>query len=680
MAPGAAIRTIGKAASYTPAGWLLGRVRAAVFPFTEAGGKVRASARLRELSADPEAAAAALGEPSVGNLTPAQQTGEPRIMALERAILDKDARLDADFKQRTAESSAALKEAMREPAGGLGPEEVQQFVGERLNYLTSLLDQRVAQAEESVAQRLARLTPENRASQNSQIVRAEMEAALRAARSQERQLWQAIPDDAPVPTTQARAAYETFLADLPRAQRDALPDKAKRFLDPLSNERLQPTDAFKEVRGLYSEMREASRLARSAGKFNEARVSDGIADAILEDMGTVAGEDSVGRLYQDARGFSRALNERFRQGDIGRILGYEREGGMRVPAETTLDITLGRGGTKAAVSADELRQAIAPIEGQAGAPDPQAAESAMRDYLRRRFTDYSVRNGEMDANRAQDFIRKNDELLDRFPDLKQEMAEGQAAQVQASRQTRTAGERAKRLRDPKRSKTAAVLNADPEKVIDTVIKSRAPREAARDLRRQTGKDQTGEALAGLKGAFFDYLTRQAKTSAIDEAGEPVLSGRAFQRLLNEPRVRAAATEVFTQDEFKRLQRITQEFRKLETSQGRLPDVGAPMADLPNTVISLITRTMAARMGAQAGAGTSGASLLTAHFASKRMREFVGALTNDSAEAMLRDAIQDKDLFQSLLRGVDTPRAARQVERRLTEWLAGYTAAQSGEDE
>jgi hypothetical protein len=672
MGPGAVVRAGQTASRFIPGVAMAIRgVRAAIFPFTEAGGKVRASKRVRGLSADPEADAARLDEPSVGNLTPAQQTGSDRLMALERAVLDKDARLDAEFKQRTADSSAALREAVREPAQGMGAEQAQQFIGERVNYLASLLDQRVLQAEEAAKARLAKLEPQQRASQAAAIARAELEAALRATRNQERQLWNAIPGDVMVPTDNARATYERIIQSLPKAQADDMAEKARQFLGEITgNQAFKDQEPFKEAHGLYSALRQEAREARAAKQFNRARIADEIADSILEDIGSRADDASdIGRLFRDARDFSRALNERFNRGSIGRILGRERDGGEAVAPELTLDRTIGQQGLKAAVSADDMRNAIG---------DSPDAESAMRDYLRRRFQDYVVRDGKIEPSRAQAFVRQNDELLDRFPDLKREMQAGEAAQIGAERTTRTAGERAKRLRDPKRSRTAEFLKADPEKAIETAIKNRSPREAARNLRQLTRKDQSGEALAGLKGAFLDYLIRQSRTGQIDEAGEAILSGRRAQRLLNEPRVRAVATELLTTDEFKRAQRIVQEFRHLETSQGRLPDVGEPMQDLPNTILSYVGRVMAARAGARAGAGSSGASLLTAHFASKRMKEFLERFTNDHAEALIRDAIQDKELFQTLLRGVDSPRNARNVERRMIEWLEGYTAAQAGE--
>ena len=82
-----------------------------------------------------------------------------------------------------------------------------------------------------------------------------------------------------------------------------------------------------------------------------------------------------------------------------------------------------------------------------------------------------------------------------------------------------------------------------------------------------------------------------------------------------------------------------------------------------------------RQGARAGQGVSGASLLTANFASQRMKRILEGLTNDRAEALLRDAVTDPDLMQALLTRNTSLIRERRIESRLTEWFLGYTAQQ-----
>ena len=657
VAPGAAIGV----AKRTPGVSLATRAaQKAVFPFTSRGGTVRASDRLTSLAADPDEAARRLAQPTEGNLTPAQQTGDRRLMALERAVADADSSLDQRFALRRTESTRALRGALDEIRGPGDVSDARAFVGGRLDRLTALLNRRVEQAGFRAQQSLEKMRPQQRRSQSSTIVREELDAALRDARRQEKQLWEAIPQDEPVPTTATRAAYENASQSLPRAQRDNIPEKARRFLDPVSNERFADTEPVKELEGLYSELRAESRRARAAGEFNAARIADDIADAALEDLGARSGADEVGAAFNAAREWSAQLNQKFRRGAVGRLLGYAREGGASVAPEMTLDVTTGRGGTRALVDTQNILEAVG--EG------PEATRNAIDQFLRQRFVDAAVERGQVNANQASRFVKNNQEVLDQFPTLRDQMLDAGQAQRIADYVGRRAGDRAKKLQNPNVSHAAAFLDAPVDREIDTILKAKNPTRAARELRRQTAKD--AKATRGIKAGFVDHLIGKATTRQFDDQLEPILSGRALLAAMKDNRVKSAAKVLLTPTESTRLVRIANELMRLETAQGGLPNVGGIINDTPNTIISLIGRTLAARAGARAGSGTSGASLLTAQFASQRMRNLLGGITNDKAAELIAEAVQDGELMQSLLRNIDIPSNRRVVNRRMQAWLAG----------
>tara|TARA_A100001391_G_scaffold51157_1_gene31208 strand:- start:12896 stop:13387 length:492 start_codon:yes stop_codon:yes gene_type:complete len=114
-------------------------------------------------------------------------------------------------------------------------------------------------------------------------------------------------------------------------------------------------------------------------------------------------------------------------------------------------------------------------------------------------------------------------------------------------------------------------------------------------------------------------------------------------------VLAVADNLLSMEERSRFSAIADELARLETMHGQLPSVGGVIEGEPNSVVSMIVRTVATRMGAQAGRGTSGASLLTANFASQRARRLLEALTSDRAEGLIRQAVAgDRELFELLL--------------------------------
>lgn len=669
MGPSAALRTL----QATPiAGSVIRGAKKAVVPFTRSGAMERARDRVRGLAEDPEAAARALlEEPSVRGpdggaaLTPAQRTGDRRLMALERAVRDTDPPTDLALRQRASVADEAISEAIRAPAEGRGVEAARGFLSDNLERRISRLDRLVSGAGERARNRVNQLAPERRASESSMIVRNELEGALRRARQEERHLWQRVPDSVQVPTTETRAAYRRLVEETPRAQRDNIPAKARQFLDPdASNQAFTAAETVKEMQGLYSAMRESARQSRAAGEMNSARMADNIADGILRDFDATEVAGEAGRLFGEARTYSRQLNERFTRGSIGRVLGHAREGGQSLPAELTLDRTIGRRGLDAAVSADEIRRAVG---------DSPDAEAAMQDFLRRRFTEHSIRDGQFSSRRAQDFLRSNSELLDRFPDLKRQMGDAERAQALANRVSSQAGDEVRQLRDPNINHASRFLNAPVDQEIQAIFRARDPRAAAIQLRRAAAQDNTGDALRGLKGGFLDFLMDRARTGSFNEFDQPILSGRAIRGALADDKISKVASTLFSKSELQRLNTLSRELANLETARGSLPSVGAVMDDTPNKVIDYLGRVIAARSGARMGQGTSGASLLTAGFASQRMKRILGALTNDHAEALIREAVQDPDLFRILL----SPSASRQ-ERAATRVLETLIAITGGE--
>jgi hypothetical protein len=647
-------------------------------PFTRAGAMERARDRVRDLAEDPAAARQTLidepilRDPDTGEamMSPAQRTGDRRLMALEQAVRDTDPPLDLAMRQNETQVDEALREMLRAPAEGRNIQDATAFISDRFQRLQTNLDAQIANAGARAQKKVEALAPGRTASEASIVVRQELDNALRVARQEERKLWQAIPQNEVVPTQAARNAYARIRADTSRAQLDDIPEKARRFLDPdSSNSAFGQTETIKEVHGLYSAMREQSRAARAAGERNTARIADEIADALLEDLGSLSARNAdqatpTGRMITEAREYSRMLNERFHRGSVGRILGHAREGGASMPAELTLEGTLGRGGVRGAVSADELRLAVG------GSAD---AESAAQDYLARKFSEHAVRNGTFSQARAQDFLTKNAEMLDRFPALKARMMDAEQAQALASRTSDRLGGRAQSLRDPSRSIAAGFLNAPVDQEIQTILRARDPRAAATQLRRQASKDPSGDAVRGLKGGFLDHLMQRAKGGGFTEDGAEYLSGRAILKALDDPKIAAASRGMLEPQEVGRLRMIAQELAKAETARGRLPSIGPVMDASPNKLIAYFARVFAARSGAQLGQGTSGASLQTAGMASNRMKRLLESLTNDRAEALIREAITDPELFRTLLApgGPTTKRA----ENRLIETLTAIGGGQ-----
>ena len=138
--------------------------------------------------------------------------------------------------------------------------------------------------------------------------------------------------------------------------------------------------------------------------------------------------------------------------------------------------------------------------------------------------------------------------------------------------------------------------------------------------------------------------------------------------------------LLTRGDLDRLREIAHQLALVQKAMAGGKSLDKIMADFPNFLIHVIGTTLGARAGAKLGAGTSGAQLKTASLMSGIANKLLGRLTNDKAEALIRDATTNEDLYAALLRNGDTPEGARIIDTRLNAWLAGVEGRYLTQDE
>lgn len=642
-----------------------GAIEGAVAPFTEQGAMNRARNRVLGLTEDAELARAGLNAPSEGQLSLAARTNDPRLMALEQSARDSRPALDRQMRQAEADSADRLAAALMEPAEGASVGTAREAAQDRLGSIGAQLDKRIADAERLAADKIAALTPERRTAESGIIVREELEKARVAARETESALWSRVPTDDMVDTTAARRAYRDILADTPAAQRGDIPAAAHQFLEGGGNQAFKAQESAKEVHGLYSAMRQEARIARAAGENNKARIATDLADSL---MASLQSGEAVSGPLRTALNFSRQFHEKFTRGNVGRLLGSERTGGMSVAPELTMESSVGRGGVGGAVAYDDIARAL-------GDAAPTLQRETGNVLLDRASA--LPRGGRLPETATRNFVQRNRDLLKRAPDANRRIAEALQAGAGADATRATAEARRAAINSPERSAAARLVKSRPGEEIAQIMRADDPAQVARQLMRQARRNP--QAQKGLKGALLDDLASSARTGRFTDAGEPILSGRNMLKRMNDPKFGKMAAEMLSPEEMSRVRRIADEFRKVETMSGRLPSVGDVMADQPLGVIAFSLRTMAARFGAQLGKGTSGASLKTSEMASSRMRDLLNSLTNDKAEKLIVQAISgDKDLFEALLTPVT--QLPPDKERRVITALVGLGAERAAQND
>jgi hypothetical protein len=640
LSPTAALALPGAAAAAARKVPTVGAVIRATTPFTETGGRLVASRRLQGLTEDPARAAERLsGSDTLEGvvLSPARRIGEGRLLALEREILKADPALDAKFSEQLAQANAQTRTVAHEYLGD--PSRAKRLLEGRREHLLGLVDTRAAQAAREAREAISRLGPDATERQISIAVRGKVDDALKAARSTEKELWEAIDRGAPARLSRGQKAYKSILAERTEAADPAdLPDYAGRLL---SKEKTVTVGYLQDLR---SRLLDDAAKARAGGERNKARILGDLAASLLDDL------ETAGPSAKAASDFSRHLNDRFTRGSVGRLLGHADDRGLRVDPSETLEF-MDQG--KDIGRANRLTQLLEAA--------PESAADVER-YLSGAFTRQAMDGGAVNPEAAKRFAEKYGEVLERFPQLRERIRQAETTSARAV----SAQERAKRvtkaLGNQRMSRASLYLDGAVGEEWRRVLNADDPVKESRALLRQVRRDP--DAVQGLKQGFVDELLRRSETANVDEAGELIVSGKRLRKVLAENK--AVADALLSPAERGRLDRIANTFARIEAKPGE------PVKVLDDKISNLLDFA-ATYLGAQSGgrlAKQMGSSLVLAGRGASMYRGIAEKLTTNKARMLIHGAVDDPDLFRALLVGPTEP-AKKQTDalRRVHAWLA-----------
>lgn len=651
-------RIIGRGAQVMPVTGAImqgGRdIMRAVAPMSKAGAMEVAKKRLQDLAGGPQRAdelARMIDPNDFLARTPAEQTGDPNLLGLQRAAAEESPLLRERLASRDAETRARAEAEIK----GMGGEvkDAKAFFATRIKDFKSALSSKIDEAIKMGDEGLQGVAPYAAETTNSSAMVGKIKSELDAQLKTENDLWRSIPMGVKLEMKATRAAIDDIIKSTPWAQRRDIPADLQAVLDPKGP--LGEAASGAELHGLYSEMRRIARSAMAGTNQNKntARIANDVAEAILKDLGAIDASSEIGRKINEARAFSRALHETFDTGAVGRILQRTIDGDERIPSDAALARTVGRGGASAVADENSIVGAA-----------PSTREE-ISDYMRGRFMDAAVdATGKFTPARAATFLRDNREMLAKYPELSAELRRALSSRSAADT---FAAKTEARLKLADQS-AAADFNKSQDALL-SILKAEDPAQAARSVAATARKDKTGKALAGVKGAFTDFMIGKAGT----DAG---LSGEKLTALLKDGRTRVAIRQIFGNVEAERIETIAKALAKAEAPTA---NVGQVIDSPANRLLEYVVRITAARVGGQAGGGTLGGSMQTANIAQERARAILRGMTNNAARQMLMDAMEDPELYRTLLMSPQAIAASKTAQSRLVPYLAG-TAAATGSDD
>ena len=621
----------------------ISKIQETIVPFTKAGAEPRAARRLQSLSSDPVGEARIIDPQSP--VSPARQTGNPRLIALEKVVLDLNPELEAKF---TKELNGALEASRVRAAEFGGADRTREVLKNGQEHLVELVNLRAATAAQSAQARINAIEGGATPRDISRIARGELDNALKDVRTEETRLWDAIDSKAPATFNNTRAAVQGIDAEEGTFVPSEVPLWVRKATS-LKNERPVTLNDIKQVR---SRLLSDARSATNNNEFNKARILNRVADGLLVDMGAVKDEG-----VSSALAFSRQLNQRFKQGAVGDILnrGANRGAGIE-SADTLKKITSG------ATPATNIKQFIA--------ASPESAPQ-IEAFIKSSFVKASSKGGKFDLKQSQVQMDKLESqgVFEIFPNLKGELGGARLAFQDADKLAQRAATVSQRggsrlEQGSNKSLAGILLGAEPGQEMAILLRAEKPEAMAAALKRRMGTDE--RAIKGLKTSFVETMFNEAsKTGA---TGEIEVSGKSLAKLLNE-NLGVAKALGMNDAEINRMRVITRQL--IQSQKGSGESIGAIIEDQPAEALALVAQIAGAKAGQRIAGGGLGSSMVLAGKGSGIATRMLQKLTTDKAQQLLIAAQSDPVLYKALLtKSTAKTKDIFDATRVIESWLIG----------
>jgi len=651
--------------------------------FTSRAAKEEAAANLirkeyKKTGEDVNATIAALrAKDGFGlDLTSGQQTGSPTLLSIEKQLASQSPRFAATAAQRPPVAFDRLREAGGDvTASGNSAD------------LTAAMQKTLADTQSGIAApNLAAQVEALRARGNvGNVSNPEMAAASARAReilenaeqsagNRQSAAWDQVLPNETGNASNVLAAREQIKDRL--LPEENMPGPIETYTGRLA----QQADTGNadvtsgELLRLRTRALTAAKDARSGISPNSdlANQMDTIARGALDDLNNI---QSVAPAARVARNISRELHDDFTRTFAGESTSLKSTGAPSVEPENMLTKALGAGGTAGDVRMRQLSQAAE--RGDVGQYPRQEYQQAMNNE-QERFLRGAVQStidpitGRVDPAKLAAWTRKNQATLDRFPQLRDDLASAQSAQMAATRAEAIAQQASTAANKTRIAEIARSENPsnDIAKILSASNSNRNQEfsELAAAAAR-SGQD----AVDGLGSATMEYAFRAAtgSTGKFDfERFSQILldkgpSGKGTS-LLDEMQ----ANNILDGAKASRLNAILERAGKIQTAIDN-PIAASQMSQDADLLTDLITRILGAKFGSRlSSAFGTGGGLVAAEAGSKMARSLFNKLPSAKVTEILVEAAENPHLMEILLTKVKTEKEAIELYRQLNAFLVG----------
>ena len=631
-------------------------------------------------------------------LTAAQKTGSSALGALEDYASKKSAQFGAEAERKARDGLDALRGQITLLSNTGDPAALTTAAKLKDTYFRTLIQGRLDGAINDVhvaVSKISKDTPGARA-ELSVKAREAVGESIKEVRAVESELWTKVDGTRAVQPTNLQQTLDELSKDLlPEVRNEKLPKVVRSFLDRVTkvsadSEVYDPkTLSFvsvpgavkgtnvKEMRQLRSELLDQARASTNTGDFGQARIYNDLAESVLDDM-DVAFREAGDKTYDEARAFSRELNDVFTRSFVGKVTAQGRYGN-RVAPELTLRKALASGGEAAAIQMQELEQATRFLQTRGLGDD--TAVTTMLDAQERILRIGAAESidpltGRVKPERVAQFMQKNELLLKRFPEVAADLKAAIGAENAARRMEALAKRQTNVVMQQKAF--AKLIESDPVSMASRALLSNTQE---KDLVKMIKIANTPEAMEGARASIFNAAILRATDK------NNVLNLEQMRGLLFTSRNLGGKSPIqimqengaLTPQAAEQIKRVFQAAENIARTQkpGTAVEVKTDLTDAAMQTLARMVGSGAAGAAAKA-AGSSSPSLIM-HGAGARLAET--ALTKLPKQSILNiwvDALNNPDRMALLLEKAGPPEQQAIQARKIHAWLvqSGLTSVQS----
>ena len=600
---------------------------------------------------DIAATAAKLRE-STGAGTAGQVSGSPRLLAIENELIASGGKVSEDIAAQTQKAINEFNAAYRAAITSGDPDLVRQAAQARQDYLVQTLGARVANAEKRARDIQTTNLRTADPAKVSSAARNILEDALTTARTTENQLWSSVDRTLKLRANNTLTTYNELKASLASGEELPAPLKAvvsdiKKNQKKLNLGKGETTSGnLLRTRSRYLEL---AREARAQKKFGDARMYQTVADAMLKDLDPV-----VGDAAKVAREFSRELNKKFTQGFVGKTLGYQSDGGLRVDPTLTLE--------RAAAGSDP--QQLLNLQAMQTAAGDQAGDMAalQRQFFQNLAADTTNFDGTVNPKNLESFISNNRATIDQLgltnvltdPASATRIAERVANQAKAGTAFAT-----------QKSAAAGVLRTNNmNEYVQGILRSNNVSGGLDDAARLAKRSGDPAVMDGLRYSIYETFLDTAKTDG------GLISGNRLEALLNAKsgnqtlRQTLLKNGTFTSGQMRNIDRLINKTKQFETALANTSRAEDLLGG-EDIFFDLLLRIGGATVGGNSVIGNAaGTPLVAAGAGSRASQKLFDKVPKLRVKSVIAEAINDPKLMATLLEKPTTVKAKAARDKRL----------------